>query len=183
MPRSCGICSHKERAEIERLIVAGERYRRISRKFAVSEDALTRHKVHIREALKKAVEQREVSHAVSVAEQLAELRRDTEAILSLYKIPVGTDEAYVALAAIARREKQIEIECRRTGEFQKDKPNQQEIGLQQEYFEQAVEGILADCKHQGIEITREEARDLLRRKLQEMDQACRNRVRTRTEGT
>ena len=165
MPRKCSICTHKERAEIERLIVAGEPYRGITRKFAVSEDALTRHKSHIGEALKKAVEAREISSAVTIAEQLAELRRDTEAILSMYKTPIGTDEAYVALAAIARREKQIEIECRRTGEFQKDKPNQVQIDRTSANIERAADAVMVDWAAKGIKHPRSEAVRLIRKHM------------------
>ena len=44
MPRSCSICAHDARAEIDRALVAGEPFRHIAARFHTSTGALQRHK-------------------------------------------------------------------------------------------------------------------------------------------
>lgn len=52
MARTCTICAHKKREQIDQALVAGDSIRTISHNFKVSEDALKRHKKsHISKAL------------------------------------------------------------------------------------------------------------------------------------
>lgn len=44
MSRSCSICTHSERLEIDRLLLRGDSIAGIARNFAVSEDSLARHR-------------------------------------------------------------------------------------------------------------------------------------------
>ena len=65
MPRKCSICTHPKREEIERAMLQGEPYRRISTDFDASEEALRRHKKndHIAEALVKSAQAKEITGA------------------------------------------------------------------------------------------------------------------------
>ena len=55
MPRRCTICEHPERAKIDAGVAAGESYRTLSQRFAVSVHALGRHvRLHMAQALAKA---------------------------------------------------------------------------------------------------------------------------------
>lgn len=57
MPRQCSICTHPNRQEIDREIVAGTAIRGIAQRFAVSSDSLQRHKMtHLTDLLASAVE-------------------------------------------------------------------------------------------------------------------------------
>jgi hypothetical protein len=47
MPRSCSICRHPERRDIEADLKAGIPYRDIARRRNISKDALSRHRVHM----------------------------------------------------------------------------------------------------------------------------------------
>lgn len=44
MPRSCSICGHEDRFEIERALLSGEPFRGVSKRFGTSATALFRHK-------------------------------------------------------------------------------------------------------------------------------------------
>ena len=55
MGRTCTVCSHKDVAEIDRLLLCSDSYRDIARQFGLSKDALARHKEsHIPELLLKS---------------------------------------------------------------------------------------------------------------------------------
>lgn len=56
MSRHCTICQHPQRAEIDTEIAKGELYRNITKRFGMSPAALTRHKAHIADLLKRAEE-------------------------------------------------------------------------------------------------------------------------------
>ncbi|HEV2491586.1 MAG TPA: hypothetical protein VG204_00785 [Terriglobia bacterium] len=59
MPRVCTVCSNEDRKRIDRELVSGVSIRGISRTFRVSEDALSRHKAHVGQAIQRAGERRE----------------------------------------------------------------------------------------------------------------------------
>jgi hypothetical protein len=68
--------------KIDSALAAGEVIRGISRDFAVSEDALSRHKAHVAGAIVKATEEREVSIGDSIMSKLETLHRRAERVLS-----------------------------------------------------------------------------------------------------
>jgi len=56
MARTCTICSHPERLEIDKQLLRGDSIAGISRNFAVSEDSLSRHRdKHLREAISDVI--------------------------------------------------------------------------------------------------------------------------------
>ncbi len=118
MPRTCTICSHKEREGIDEALVAGEPLRGISRKFFGSvkaEDALSRHRAeHLPVRLVKAQDAAEVVQAGSLLERLLELNAETRAILREARLEQDNE---LALKAVARVEKQIELEGKLLGEL------------------------------------------------------------------
>ncbi len=72
MPRSCSVCTHPDLAAINRAMVAGGSFRKISEQFSLSSTALFRHKAeHLPVALSKARDAQEVADGTNV---LAELR-------------------------------------------------------------------------------------------------------------
>jgi hypothetical protein len=73
MGRTCTICTHPRRIEIDRVIVANETpLRDIARQWSVSKDAVTRHRDHIPAELVKAQEAQEVADAIDI---MGELKR------------------------------------------------------------------------------------------------------------
>ena len=79
MPRRCTICTHPERAAIEKEIVAGTAFREISKRFEIGTPSLHRHKTsHLGEVIERAERQ----HAVKVERAVAkrEEARDSDAL-------------------------------------------------------------------------------------------------------
>lgn len=116
MARKCTVCEHPERDAIDRALVAGRRLRGIARTSALSEDALFRHKAdHLPSHLAKAEDAREVTQAGSLLDHLLSLNRETRMILKEARTEHDNE---LALKAIARVEKQIELQARLLGELQ-----------------------------------------------------------------
>ena len=66
MGRTCTVCSHPERAEIDRALLAGETKRTIAARYGLSATAVQNHKAHVPPALAKAHEAKEVARADSL---------------------------------------------------------------------------------------------------------------------
>ncbi len=117
MPRTCTVCSHAERQAIDIALVAGEPYRSIAKRFATSPEAMWRHKeTHLPTHLSRAEEAREATQADSLLDQLLHLNRETMAILKEAR-EGETKDNEIALKAIGRAEKQIELQARLLGEL------------------------------------------------------------------
>jgi len=117
MPRQCTVCTHSEREAIDHALVAGESFRNIAERFGTSVGALVRHKTdHIPAHLAKAQEAKEVTQADSLLDRLLDLSKETAAILKDARKGDEKDNE-LALKAIARAEKQIELQARLLGEL------------------------------------------------------------------
>jgi hypothetical protein len=141
VPRACTICAHPERDALEAAMVAGETLRDIARRFRVGKDAAARHKAdHLPERLAKAHEVEEVADADTLLSRLRSLNRETAAILKEAR-EEGSKDNELALKAIARVEKQIELEGRLL-DVLNDRP-QVNILVSPEWL--AVRGALLDA--------------------------------------
>ena len=111
----CSICIHPAREAIDLALVAGESGKKIAAKYRdISDDSLTRHRAaHLPRELAKAKEA-EVVRADSLLDRLLALNRETAAILREARAAKDNE---LALKAIARAEKQIELEGRLIGEL------------------------------------------------------------------
>ena len=117
MPRTCTICTHPERETIDLALMGNNPLRDIARQWRVSKDAVARHKAdHIPIHLAKAEEAREVTTADDLLGQLLSLNRETITILREARTGKDKDNE-LALKAIARAEKQIELQARLLGEL------------------------------------------------------------------
>src|SRR6266511_3421379 len=74
MPRICSICSHPDRPEVDKALVAGEPIRGIAALFRVSPDAVQRHKEHIPQELKLAADAQRVASADGLLAEVNKLR-------------------------------------------------------------------------------------------------------------
>jgi hypothetical protein len=54
MPRRCSVCIHPDRQQIDQAIVSGNSYRTVAQQFAISRDAVVRHRRHLSVALSLA---------------------------------------------------------------------------------------------------------------------------------
>jgi hypothetical protein len=117
MPQKCSICAHLKRSEIDTALLAQQSLRDIARQFHAGKDALFRHKDHISAALAKAKQAQDVGEGTAgsnLLERLGKLNRETATILAEAK---ASKNLTMALAAIARLERQIEIEGRILGDL------------------------------------------------------------------
>jgi hypothetical protein len=118
MPRTCTICGHASRAAIDQALVSGESAPKIAAKYRVSDDAVTRHRAHIPAQLLKAQEATDVRQALDVVMQLRAINSATIAIL---KSARASEDHKLALLAVDRVQKQIELQARLLGELD-DRP-------------------------------------------------------------
>jgi hypothetical protein len=115
MPQTCTVCRHENRAEIDHALVAGEPFRNIAARFGTSAAALFRHKQRdLPCSLVKAKEAADEVQAETLFERLRALNRETTGIL---KAARAAQNHAIALHAIARAEKQLELEARLLGEL------------------------------------------------------------------
>lgn len=117
MPRTCTVCRSPRRREIERSMIDGRSNREIARDFKLSSSAVFRHREeHLSKKLLQAAESRELAGAVSLVDRLEELHAETLAILSDARNAESIDNE-VALRAISRLEKQVELIARLQGDL------------------------------------------------------------------
>jgi hypothetical protein len=115
MPRTCTICTHKRLTEINDALLCSESYRSIARRFGASGSAMYRHQhEHLPKALSKAKEAAQEVEAGTLFERLRTLNRETQHILREAR---EAGNHAIALGAISRAEKQLELEARLLGEL------------------------------------------------------------------
>jgi hypothetical protein len=120
MSRTCTICKHQSQEAINAALLGPESLRKISSRWSVSKTALLRHKAdHLPAAVVKAVKIEEAISGGKLLERLKELNRETSAILHEART-AGTKDNQLALKAISRVEKQLEIESKMLGELNQD---------------------------------------------------------------
>ena len=73
MPRKCTACYHPERAAIDKAIVSGESNRCVAARFHLSENAVQRHRAHIRQAIIRAKDAEIIAVGKTGYERFSEL--------------------------------------------------------------------------------------------------------------
>jgi hypothetical protein len=107
--RVCTICSHEQRFAIEELLATRQStYRGITRKYGVSEDAVSRHVKagHVSHLLALAADAERAARADGLLDRIEALHSQTLAILEAVE---GTDEHGTALAAIREARRNLEL--------------------------------------------------------------------------
>lgn len=116
MARTCTICRHAERENIDSALIARQPFRHIAEQHKVSTSALVRHlDDHIPAALLKAKEAKEVAAADDLLNQVDELRDRALAILTKAE---GAAEYRNALAAIREARGCLELLGKLAGQLQ-----------------------------------------------------------------
>ena len=91
MPRTCTVCTHDERAEIDQALLTGEPFRNIAARFGMSTSALVRHKqTDIPAALGKAKQAADDVQADTLFDRLKGLAAEAKAILKEARVQVIT---------------------------------------------------------------------------------------------
>jgi uncharacterized membrane protein YccC len=108
--RTCTICGHGQRHDIEVALIRRDSYRAIARRFSVSKDALGRHaREHLPEALVRAQEAKEAVRADDLLSQIRELQARALAILEEAH---DSGEHRTALAAIGQARANLELQAK-----------------------------------------------------------------------
>jgi hypothetical protein len=115
MTRTCTICVHPERAKIEAALVSGTAYRVIASQFGVGNNAIQRHAAdHVKQQIAEHQEARDAAQALDVVKQLKAINGVTLAILNTAR---AAGEPELALKAIDRVQKQIELQAKLLGDL------------------------------------------------------------------
>lgn len=116
MPRTCTVCAHPKREEIDKALAAGVSAAEISGRYrTIGERAVRRHKAnHLPARVAKAQEVEDVREALDVINQLKAINA---ASLHILKEAREQGKQGTALAAIDRIHKQIELQAKLLGEL------------------------------------------------------------------
>ena len=114
MPRTCTICTHTKRREIDRALVAGEPYRSIAKHFGASAPAVLRHREHLPARLVRAQEARDAAQADTLLDQLRTLQERT---LEILRKAESAGDLRTATAAIGQARQNLELLGRMAGEL------------------------------------------------------------------
>jgi hypothetical protein len=115
LPRTCTVCVHDSRVEIDRALVAGEAFRNIAERFGTSATALHRHKgEHLPAKLLMAQQAEEVAQADSLLDQVGDLQRRAYGILDKAE---GAGDLRTALGAIREARGNLELLAKLLGEL------------------------------------------------------------------
>jgi hypothetical protein len=116
MARPCSVCTHAQRQAVDQAIVAGESAAKITAKFReISDDAVLRHKdSHLPTTLVKAHAEQDVRQALDV---VAQLKAINQASLAVLKQARQTGDGELALKAVDRVQRQIELQAKLLGEL------------------------------------------------------------------
>ena len=115
MPRVCTVCTHPDRPAIDQVLVNHRPFRDIARHFGVSKDAaLCHHDEHLPAALAKAQAAEDVRQAIDVLGQLRAINAATLAVLAAAR---KTGDGDLALKAVDRVQRQIELQAKLLGEL------------------------------------------------------------------
>lgn len=128
MARTCTVCRHESRREINRLLVDGRPVRDIAARFQLASSSVDRHRrEHIPAIVAKAKEARDAKEGASLFEQLRDITAATREVLAAARgfaenPKPGNCANCVAgptmtLKAIARMERQLELQARLSGQL------------------------------------------------------------------
>ena len=119
MPRTCSICTHPQRAAIDRALTEmSDSNRRIASQHDVSERAIRDHKAnHLKVRMLKAVERREEADIRTAIDVVAQLKAINGAALTVLKDARDAGDGDLALKAIDRIQRQIELQAKLIGEL------------------------------------------------------------------
>lgn len=115
MPRTCTVCAHERRSEIDSVLLTGGPLRTIADRWSVSKTALIRHREgHLPAALAMAKEAEEVARADALLTQVRHLQSRTLRILDASE---NAGELRTALAAIREARGTLELLAKLLGEI------------------------------------------------------------------
>jgi hypothetical protein len=118
MPRTCSICTHPAVEEIDASLVRRVSYRDITKRFSVSEAALSRHlNEHLAEYVRKALRERGQEKGVRVLAKVGSMVDRLESFLDRAE---EEEDGAEFRATAAELRKQLEVVSKLQGELQQE---------------------------------------------------------------
>ncbi len=114
MPRTCTVCRHPKREDVDRALLRGESLRHLEKRVGIPRTSLWRHKRHSTAALARAGEAIEIAHAGQLAEELTALIGDAH---RLKKQAERNSDTVTALKAIHELCRLVELAAKVSGEL------------------------------------------------------------------
>jgi hypothetical protein len=143
MPRTCTVCQHQDRSAIDSALIGNGPMRIIADRYGLSKTAVLRHKAtHLPQHLAKAKQVSEVASASNLVDELLKLTKKTRDVLSRALRGKHYD---LALKAIGRLEKQLELKARLLGELE-DRGVRGDTRIEVVYIDKAVIGAGAPAR-------------------------------------
>jgi hypothetical protein len=114
MPRRCSVCIHPDRLQIDQAIVSGNSYRTVAQQFALSRDAVVRHRRHLSVAVAKPLSSEQISPPETLLGQLEELKSEAQ---RLKQKAEGDGDYRTALAAVRELCRIVELVAKLCGQI------------------------------------------------------------------
>jgi outer membrane murein-binding lipoprotein Lpp len=115
VPRRCTICDHSQRADIDTALLAGEAYRSIAQRFAISADSVWRHKSeHLPSSLTQAKEAETVSNADDLLAKVASIETEAKRIA---KKAEAAGDLRTAMSGVRELARLVELLAKLRGEL------------------------------------------------------------------
>src|SRR5260370_6390831 len=115
MPRTCTVCPHPHRDEIDRRLLEGAALRNIAKQFSLSSASLFRHNKHISKTLSNARQEAEIVRADGLMEHLNHL---TAEAAGLKQKAEQAKDYRTALAGVREMSRLVELTVRLAVEMQ-----------------------------------------------------------------
>ncbi len=106
MPRTCTVCRHQARTEVDRALVQGEPHRRIAKRWSLGEAAVQRHKAHIGAPVLAEWSASQAEVYAGLADYTAGLERDARRIAAEAR---AKGNARLELQALAASRAHVEL--------------------------------------------------------------------------
>jgi len=116
--RTCTVCSHPKLLNIDRQLLRGDTLKNIAHRFHLSEDAVGRHRRHMRTAMLKAeaaAEKTDLIYGQTLIDEVKAIKADAE---RLQLEAEGRRDIRGALQAIRERVSIVELQAKLMGEIQ-----------------------------------------------------------------
>jgi exonuclease VII large subunit len=109
MPRTCTVCTHPQRDEIDRQLLDGIALRNIAKRYSLSTASLFRHNKHIAKTLSNARQEADILRADGLMEHLNHLTAEAE---RLKQKAEKRKDYRTALAGVREQSRLLEIGAR-----------------------------------------------------------------------
>jgi transposase-like protein len=170
MPRTCIVCNHANRSEIDEALVSGEPYRSIAKRFDIGESAVFRHqKSHLAKSMTKAKEAEQASDAGKLLDRVMRLLHDAQ---RLTRRAEKANELDTALRGIREVRGCLQLLGQVSGELKSSmSTNVNVLVALRGYSDDQVKQLLLDAGHagwirvKGATMTREERENDIARLL------------------